>query len=42
MKMYVVKDEELYLPEKGVRFIASHNGADSLVESSTDFNPIRN
>lgn len=33
---------ELYLPEKGVRFIAINDGVDSLVESSTDFNPIRN
>jgi len=33
---------ELYLPEKGVRFIAVNDGVDSLVESSTDFNPIRN
>lgn len=33
---------ELYLPAKGVRFIATNDGVDSLVESSTDFNPIRN
>lgn len=33
---------ELYLPEKGVRFIAINDGNDSLVEISTDFNPIRN
>lgn len=33
---------ELYLPTKGVRFIAINDGVDSLVESSTDFNPIRN
>ncbi len=33
---------ELYLPAKGVRFIAINDGVDSLVESSTDFNPIRN
>ena len=33
---------ELYLPTKGVRFIAINDGVDSLVEGSTDFNPIRN
>ena len=33
---------EFYLPEKGVRFIAINDGVDSLVESSNDFNPIRN
>ena len=33
---------ELYLPTKGVHFIAINDGVDSLVESSTDFNPIRN
>ena len=33
---------ELYFPEKGVRFIAVNDGVDSLVESSNDFNPIRN
>lgn len=33
---------EIYLPEKGVRFIAVNDGVDSLVESSSDFNPIRN
>ncbi len=33
---------ELYLPTKGIRFIAINDGVDSLVESSTDFNPIRN
>ena len=33
---------EIYVPEKGVRFIAVNDGVDSLVESSNDFNPIRN
>ena len=33
---------ELYLPTKGVRFIAINDGVDSLVEGSADFNPIRN
>ena len=33
---------ELYFPEKGVRFIAVNDSVDSLVESSNDFNPIRN
>ena len=33
---------ELYFPEKGVRFIAVNDNVDSLVESSNDFNPIRN
>lgn len=33
---------EMYFPEKGVRFIAVNDGVDSLVESSNDFNPIRN
>ena len=33
---------ELYFPSKGVRFIAVNDGVDSLVESSSDFNPIRN
>ena len=33
---------ELYVPSKGVRFIAVNDGVDSLVESSSDFNPIRN
>lgn len=33
---------EIFLPEKGVRFIAVNDGVDSLVESSSDFNPIRN
>ena len=33
---------EIYLPQKGVRFIAINDGVDSLVESSNDFNPIRN
>lgn len=33
---------EIFLPEKGVRFIAVNDGVDSLVESSGDFNPIRN
>ena len=33
---------ELYFPEKGVRFIAVNDRVDSLVESSNDFNPIRN
>ena len=38
----LVHISELYLPTKGVRFIAINDGVDSLVESSTDFNPIRN
>ena len=33
---------EIYLPQKGVRFIAVNDSVDSLVESSNDFNPIRN
>ena len=33
---------EIYFPQKGVRFIAINDGVDSLVESSNDFNPIRN
>ena len=33
---------EIYFPQKGVRFIAVNDGVDSLVESSNDFNPIRN
>ena len=33
---------EFYFPEKGIRFIAVNDGVDSLVESSNDFNPIRN
>ena len=33
---------EIYFPQKGVRFIAVNDGVDSLVASSTDFNPIRN
>ncbi|MBQ8830561.1 MAG: DUF4368 domain-containing protein, partial [Oscillospiraceae bacterium] len=33
---------EIYLPQKGVRFIAVNDGVDSLVEGSGDFNPIRN
>ena len=33
---------EFYFPEKGVRFIAVNDNVDSLVESSNDFNPIRN
>ena len=33
---------EIYLPQKGVRFIAINDGVDSLVESSNDFNQIRN
>ena len=33
---------EIYFPQKGVRFIAINDGVDSLVESSSDFNPIRN
>lgn len=33
---------EMYFPEKGVRFIAINDGVDSMVESSNDFNPIRN
>lgn len=33
---------EFYLPENGVRFIAVNDGVDSLVEGSSDFNPIRN
>lgn len=33
---------EIYFPQKGVRFIAINDGVDSLIESSNDFNPIRN
>ena len=33
---------EMLFPQKGVRFIAVNDGVDSLVESSNDFNPIRN
>lgn len=33
---------EIYLPQKGVRFIAINDSVDSLVESSNDFSPIRN
>ncbi len=33
---------EIFFPQKGVRFIAINDGVDSLVESSNDFNPIRN
>lgn len=33
---------EIYLPQKGIRFIAVNDAVDSLVESSSDFNPIRN
>lgn len=33
---------EIYLPQKDVRFIAVNDAVDSLVESSNDFNPIRN
>ena len=33
---------EIYFPQKGIRFIAVNDGVDSLVESSSDFNPIRN
>lgn len=33
---------EIYFPQKGVRFIAINDNVDSLVESSNDFNPIRN
>ena len=33
---------EIYLPQKHVRFIAVNDSVDSLVESSNDFNPIRN
>ena len=33
---------EIYFPQKGVRFIAVNDSVDSLVESSNDFNPIRN
>ena len=33
---------EIYLPQKGVRFIAVNDNVDSLVEGSSDFNPIRN
>jgi DNA invertase Pin-like site-specific DNA recombinase len=33
---------EIYLPQKGVRFIAVNDAVDSMVESSNDFNPIRN
>ncbi|MFR5406884.1 MAG: recombinase family protein, partial [Oscillibacter sp.] len=31
-----------YFPQKNVRFIAVNDGVDSTVESSNDFNPIRN
>ena len=33
---------EIYFPQKNVRFIAVNDGVDSVVESSNDFNPIRN
>lgn len=33
---------EIYFPQKGIRFIAINDGVDSLVEGSSDFNPIRN
>lgn len=33
---------EIYFPQKSVRFIAVNDGVDSAVESSNDFNPIRN
>lgn len=33
---------EIYFPQKNIRFIAIGDGVDSLVEGSTDFNPIRN
>ena len=33
---------EIFFPQKGVRFIAVNDAVDSLVESSNDFNPIRN
>ena len=33
---------EIYLPQKGVRFIAVNDAGDFLVASSTDFNPIPN
>ena len=33
---------EIYFPQKNVRFIAVNDGVDSAVESSNDFNPIRN
>ena len=33
---------EIYFPQKGIRFIAVNDSVDSLVESSNDFNPIRN
>ena len=33
---------EIYFPQKNVRFIAVNDGVDSTVESSNDFNPIRN
>lgn len=33
---------EIYLPQKGVRFIAVNDSVDSFVESSNDFSPIRN
>ena len=33
---------EIYFPQKAIRFIAINDGVDSLVESSNDFNPIRN
>ncbi len=33
---------EIYFPKKGVRFIAINDSVDSLIESSSDFSPIRN
>ena len=33
---------EMLFPEHNVRFIAVNDGVDSTVESSNDFNPIRN
>ena len=33
---------EIFFPQKGIRFIAVNDSVDSLVEGSTDFNPIRN
>ena len=33
---------EIYFPQKNVRFIVVNDGVDSTVESSNDFNPIRN
>ena len=33
---------EIFFPQKGIRFIAVNDAVDSLVESSNDFNPIRN